>query len=103
MCWLVAAPSLSPNQFARIHETNLKKQGMLACTFAEASDYDRISPTDRLSLVDVDEFAPGKQLTLRVTPKEGDAFDLKLNHTYNAEQIQWFRAGSALNFLKSQQ
>lgn len=89
--------------FARIHETNLKKQGMLPLTFADPADYDRISGTDRISILGLSGLAPGAQLTVRVTPKSGDAFDIKVNHTFNEEQIEWFKAGSALNLMKSKQ
>ena len=86
--------------FARIHETNLKKQGMLALTFANPADYERIAPADRVSIVGLPTFAPGVPLTLRVQPASGAAaFDIKLNHTFNEGQIAWFKAGSALNFM----
>jgi len=90
--------------FARIHETNLKKQGMLALTFADPADYDRITGHDTVDIVGLAEFAPGKQLTMNVTPANGDApFSVQLNHTFNEEQISWFRAGSALNVMKASQ
>lgn len=89
--------------FARIHETNLKKQGMLPLTFADPSDYDKISGRDSLDIVGLDSFAPGKQLTLRVHPANQQAdFDVTVNHTFNEEQIEWFKAGSALNYMKKQ-
>lgn len=88
--------------FARIHETNLKKQGMLPLTFANPSDYDRMSGKDKVSIIGlVDNFVPGQQLTLRVTPPSGQVFDIPVNHTFNAEQIEWFKSGSALNLMKS--
>jgi aconitate hydratase len=87
--------------FARIHETNLKKQGLLPLTFANPADYDRISGHDRVSIVGLKDFAPGKPLTLRVHPHDGRAaFDVQVNHTFNEEQISWFKAGSALNRMK---
>lgn len=86
--------------FARIHETNLKKQGMLPLTFANPADYDKIDSSDRVSLLGLTTFAPGKPLTLRVHKATGDV-DIALNHTFNGEQIEWFRAGSALNYMKS--
>lgn len=86
--------------FARIHETNLKKQGMLPLTFANPADYDKITGNDKVSIVGLNDFQPGKQLTVRVTPKNGAAFDIKVNHTFNEEQIEWFKAGSALNLMK---
>ena len=86
--------------FARIHETNLKKQGMLGATFANESDYDLIREDDTFNFVDLNAFAPGKQLTLEVVHSDGSVDSIKLNHTYNAQQIEWFRAGSALNMIK---
>lgn len=89
--------------FARIHETNLKKAGMLALTFADPKDYDRVSGDDKVDIVGLLAFAPGKPLTLRVHKTAGGAtIDLTLNHTYNEEQIEYFKAGSALNYMKTQ-
>ena len=89
--------------FARIHETNLKKQGVLALTFSDPADYNRIKGTDSIDITGLASFAPGKPLSARVLPASGAAaFDIKLNHTFNAEQIEWFKAGSALNLMKSQ-
>ena len=88
--------------FARIHETNLKKQGMLGLTFDNESDYDRILADDTFNFTDLAEFAPGKQLTLEVVHADGSVDNVKLNHTYNAQQIDWFKAGSALNLIKTQ-
>ncbi|KAI8929637.1 aconitase family-domain-containing protein [Entophlyctis helioformis] len=85
--------------FARIHETNLKKQGMLPLTFADPKDYDRISPSDKVSIVGLTSFAPGKGLTLKVHKQDGSTLDIKLNHTFNEGQIGWFKAGSALNLM----
>ncbi|CAJ0830536.1 11694_t:CDS:2 [Entrophospora sp. SA101] len=85
--------------FARIHETNLKKQGVLPLTFSDPSDYDKIDPTDNLSIIGLTEFAPEKPMTLRVHKKSGETLDLKVNHTFNENQIQWFKAGSALNLM----
>ena len=86
--------------FARIHETNLKKQGMLPLTFVNAGDYDKISGDDRVDIVGLASLAPGKNVTLKVTKKSGAKFDVELAHTFNAEQITWFHAGSALNEMK---
>jgi aconitate hydratase len=89
--------------FARIHETNLKKQGMLPLTFADPGDYDKISGCDVVDVLGLedDAFKPGSGLTLRVHPAAGgDAFDVRVNHTFNDEQIEWFKHGSALNFMK---
>jgi len=88
--------------FARIHETNLKKQGMLGLTFANEADYDLIQVDDTFNFVDLVDFAPGKQLTLEVVHADGSSDMIKLNHTYNAQQIEWFKAGSALNLIKAQ-
>ncbi len=88
--------------FARIHETNLKKQGMLALTFAQESDYDLIKEDDILSLIDIENFAPGQALTLLAKHADGSTDEIKVNHSYNAQQIEWFRHGSALNLIKAQ-
>ena len=88
--------------FARIHETNLKKQGMLGLTFANESDYDKIQEDDSFNFVDLSDFAPGKPLTLEVVHVDGSKENISLNHTYNASQIEWFDAGSALNLIKKQ-
>ena len=88
--------------FARIHETNLKKQGMLGLTFANESDYDLIQEDDIFNFVDLNEFAPGKQLTLEISHKDGSLDIIKLNHTYNASQIDWYNEGSALNLIKKE-
>jgi aconitate hydratase len=88
--------------FARIHETNLKKQGMLGLTFANENDYDLIQEDDTFNFIDLVEFAPGKQLTVEVVHADGSKDLIKLNHTYNDQQIGWFRAGSALNLIKLQ-
>ena len=88
--------------FARIHETNLKKQGMLGLTFDVEADYDLIQVDDTFNFIDLAEFAPGKQLTLEVVHADGSTNIIKLNHTYNAQQIEWFKAGSALNLIKTQ-
>lgn len=86
--------------FARIHETNLKKQGMLGITFANENDYDLIQENDTFNFVDIEDFAPDKQLTIEVTHSDGSKDTIKANHTYNAAQIGWFREGSALNVIK---
>ncbi|KAI5301545.1 Aconitate hydratase mitochondrial [Ascosphaera pollenicola] len=84
--------------FARIHETNLKKQGMLPLTFADPADYDLIPPDAKVDVM-CTELAVGKPVTLRVHPKDGKAFDIKLNHTFNEGQLEWFKDGSALNTM----
>lgn len=86
--------------FARIHETNLKKQGLLPFTFADRADYDRIHPADRISLVGLKELAPGKQVACLIKHESGETESILLNHTLNEVQIEWFKAGSALNHLK---
>lgn len=88
--------------FARIHETNLKKQGMIGITFANPSDYDLIQEADTIDFLDLDEFTQGKQLTLKFNHEDGSSDTIKCNHTYNEQQIEWFRAGSALNLIKKQ-
>ena len=88
--------------FARIHETNLKKQGMLGLTFDTESDYDKIKEGDTFNFIDLNTFAPGKQLTLEVVHEDGQKEKIMLNHTYNEAQIDWFRAGSALNKIKEE-
>ncbi|MDB9775009.1 aconitate hydratase [Vicingaceae bacterium] len=88
--------------FARIHETNLKKQGMLGLTFATEADYDKIQENDTFNFIDLADFAPEKQLTLELVHADGSKEQIKLNHTYNAQQIAWFKEGSALNLIKKQ-
>jgi aconitate hydratase len=85
--------------FARIHETNLKKQGVLPLTFVNPSDYDRITGDDRVSLVGLKDLAPGKEVLMKVKGKNGE-FDVRLKHTMNEGQIEWFKKGSALNAMK---
>ncbi|MCE2611527.1 aconitate hydratase [Flavobacteriaceae bacterium D16] len=88
--------------FARIHETNLKKQGMLALTFANEQDYDLIQEDDTFNMLDIDQFAPGKPLTIEVVHADGSKDTIMANHTYNESQIEWFREGSALNVIKKE-
>ena len=88
--------------FARIHETNLKKQGMLGLTFAKESDYDLILEDDTFTFTDLADFSPGKQLTLKINHADGTTHSILLNHTYNASQIAWFKEGSALNLIKKE-
>ncbi|MGG5506769.1 MULTISPECIES: aconitate hydratase [unclassified Myroides] len=85
--------------FARIHETNLKKQGMLALTFANEADYDKVQEDDTINFLDLTEFAPGKQLHLEFVHADGSKDVIATNHTYNASQVKWFKAGSALNLI----
>jgi len=85
--------------FARIHETNLKKQGVLPLTFADAADYDKIDPSDKVSILGLKTLTPGVPLTAKFVKADGSSFEIKLNHTLNQGQIEWFKAGSALNLL----
>ncbi len=87
--------------FARIHETNLKKQGMLGLTFAEKADYDKIREDDSIDIIGLKSFAPGVPLTLVLNHADGSKDEIKVNHTYNAQQIEWFKAGGALNIIRA--
>ncbi len=86
--------------FARIHETNLKKQGLLPLTFANPADYDLVQEGDKLSFLGLDKLAPGVDVSCKILHKDGSSKTITLKHTFNAEQIKWFQAGSALNVLK---
>ena len=88
--------------FARIHETNLKKQGMLGLTFANETDYDLIQEADTFNFVDISDFKPGEPLTILITHENGTSDSIQVHHTYNHSQIGWFRAGSALNVIKQE-
>ena len=88
--------------FARIHETNLKKQGMLGLTFANENDYDLIQEDDTFNFVDIEDFAPGKPLTIEVVHADGSTDTIIANHSYNEAQINWFKEGSALNVIKKE-
>ncbi len=88
--------------FARIHETNLKKQGMLALTFAHEKDYDLIQEDDTFNFIDIDQFAPERPLSIEVLHKDGSKDMILTNHSYNESQIEWFREGSALNVIKKE-
>ncbi len=87
--------------FARIHETNLKKQGMLGITFANNADYDKIKEDDSIDITGLTTFAPGVQLTITLNHADGTKEDFKVNHSYNAQQIEWFKAGGALNIIRA--
>ena len=89
--------------FARIHETNLKKQGMLALTFADKADYEKIQEDDTIDILGLTDFAPGTQLTVVFHHKDGTSDEIKVNHTYNKQQIEWFKAGGALNIIRRSQ
>ncbi|MGI0046425.1 MAG: aconitate hydratase [Nitrosotalea sp.] len=95
--------SVIARSFARIHETNLKKQGVLALTFANSSDYDKIRETDRISIVGLSEMQPGKQLHAFIHHDDGTKEEILLSHSYNKFQINWFQAGSALNILRERE
>jgi aconitate hydratase len=86
--------------FARIHETNLKKQGMLALTFSNEADYDKIQENDQIDFIDLTSFAPDQPLHLKLKHEDGSADTIAVNHTYNAQQIEWFKAGGALNLIR---
>ena len=88
--------------FARIHETNLKKQGMLGLTFADRSDYENIREDDIFDFIDLDSFSEGKSLTMMANHEDGTEDKIICNHTYNQAQIEWFKAGSALNLIRAQ-
>ena len=90
------------NSFARIHETNLKKQGMLGLTFMNENDYNLIQEDDTFNFVDLEAFAPGKPLTIEVVHSDGSVDVVMTKHTYNEQQISWYRAGSALNMIKEE-
>ncbi len=86
--------------FARIHETNLKKQGMLPLTFADRADYDRIGEDDRIAVRGLADLAPDRQVAVEVTPPDGEPWSFAADHTFSADQIEWFKAGSALNIIR---
>ena len=88
--------------FARIHETNLKKQGMLALTFANREDYDKVQEDDSIDILGLTSFAPGKSLTVVLHHKDGSTDSFPVNHTYNEQQIEWFKAGGALNVIRKE-
>lgn len=95
----LGASAVIVKSFARIHETNLKKQGVLALTFVNPKDYDKIQEEDRLSIINLDKFAPGKTLTMEIKHADNTHDMIELKHTYGANQIGWFKAGSALNLI----
>jgi aconitate hydratase len=87
--------------FARIHETNLKKQGMLALTFANKADYEKIQENDVIDILGLTSFAPNTPLTLVLNHSDGTSENIQVNHSYNEQQIEWFKAGAALNIIKA--
>ncbi|EEB99034.1 hypothetical protein MPER_01353 [Moniliophthora perniciosa FA553] len=91
--------------FARIHETNLKKQGVLPLWFANKDDYSRIGSDDMLETIGLGDVFAGKpdaQITIKVTKRDGQVFQIPVKHTMSVDQLKWFRAGSALNYIRSQ-
>ncbi len=96
---LLGGAAVIARSFARIHETNLKKQGLLPLTFSDPADYDRIREDDRISLVGLADLAAGKPVTCHVRHSDGSTETLSLNHSFGSSQIGWFKAGSALNLL----
>jgi aconitate hydratase len=87
--------------FARIHETNLKKQGMLALTFANKEDYNKIQEDDSIDIIGLTSFTQGQALTMVLNHKDGSSDQIKVNHSYNQGQIEWFKAGGALNIIRA--
>ena len=95
-CAVVIAKS-----FARIHETNLKKQGILALTFENSNDYEKIKEDDKISILGLTDFEPDKPFECKLQHSDGNSEKIILKHSYNSSQIEWFIAGSALNVLKN--
>src|SRR5205814_6330012 len=89
--------------FARIHETNLKKQGLLPLTFADPGTYDQIGPHDRISVLGLAALTPDQPVTCRITKPDRATIDFTCTHTFSPEQIEWFKAGSALNIIRQKQ
>jgi aconitate hydratase len=94
------AKAIITRSFARIHETNLKKQGVLPLTFADPSVYDAVDEDDRISLLGLADLAPDRPVRARIHKPDGTTIDFECNHTMNDEQIEWFRAGGALNIIR---
>jgi aconitate hydratase len=99
----LGAAAIIARSFARIHETNLKKQGILPLTFVNPADYDRIRETDRITLTDAAVIEPGKPVNAVLIHADGTRDTIGLAHTMSREQIAWFRAGSALNLLRQRE
>jgi aconitate hydratase len=96
---LLGGAAVVARSFARIHESNLKKQGLLALTFSDQADYDRIREDDRISLTGLKDMAPGKPVQCTVKHSDGTTETLELQHSYSESQLQWFQLGSALNLF----
>ncbi|MBC7757596.1 MAG: aconitate hydratase [Phormidesmis sp. FL-bin-119] len=99
----LAVRAILVKSFARIHETNLKKQGMLALTFADTNDYERIMEDDTIDITGLNDFSPGKPLNIVLHHADGNSESFSVNHTYNSQQIEWFKAGGALNIIRMNQ
>ena len=97
------AKAVIARSFARIHETNLKKQGVLPLTFADPADYDQIGEDDRISILGLADLAPDTPVQCRITKPDGTTIDFECIHTMNDEHIEWFRAGGALNIIRQRQ
>ena len=96
---LLGGAAIIARSFARIHESNLKKQGLLPLTFQDRDDYDLVREDDRISLTGLSDLAPGKPVHCTVTHADGTTDELELDHSFGAKQVEWFRAGSALNLF----
>ena len=97
---MLGAAAIITRSFARIHESNLKKQGLLPLTFEDADDYDRIKEDDRVSLLGLGSLSPGRPVQCIIKHADGSEDTLNLRHTMNQNQIEWFKAGSAMNYMK---
>ena len=97
---MLGAAAIITRSFARIHESNLKKQGLLPLTFEDPADWERVQDDDRMSLVGLSELAPGRPVTAVLKHADGSEESLNLRHTLNDTQIEWFKAGSAMNYMK---
>ena len=98
---LLGGSAVIARSFARIHETNLKKQGLLALTFEDPDDYDRVLEDDRIDILGLSAMKPGKQMNCVINHADGATEQIKLNHSYNQTQIEWFKKGSFLNLFHS--
>lgn len=98
----MGARAIFARSFARIHETNLKKQGVLALTFADPSTYDKIGEEDTISILGLDQLAPDRDVTCRIEHADGSSEEFTATHTMSEEHIRWYRAGSALNLIRQQ-
>jgi aconitate hydratase A / 2-methylisocitrate dehydratase len=94
------AMAVLARSFARIHETNLKKQGIVPLTFVDPADYDEIREDDRVSVLGLADLAPGRPVRVRLTHSDGSTHEFDTSHTFSDDQVEWFRAGSALNLIR---